>query len=111
MTASESEKLSEEELLGQMAFVVVAIGFDGIALTRHLFSTLIAAATDTTSGALSQILNLLAKHPDAQERLREEISQASNGEDISYDRLIELPYMDAICRETLRLCVGKTLSS
>ncbi|KAJ3488875.1 hypothetical protein NLI96_g2508 [Meripilus lineatus] len=84
MTASESEKLSEEELLGQMA-------------------TLIAAATDTTSGALSQILNLLAKHPDAQERLREEISQASNGEDISYDRLIELPYMDAICRETLRL--------
>ncbi|KAJ3488906.1 hypothetical protein NLI96_g2507 [Meripilus lineatus] len=82
--ASESERMSEEELVAQMA-------------------TLIAAATDTTSGALSQILDILAKHPDAQERLREEILQASNGEDISYDQLIELPYMDAVCRETLRL--------
>ncbi|KAJ3489260.1 hypothetical protein NLI96_g2239 [Meripilus lineatus] len=86
MAASESERLTEEELVGQM-------------------SILIFAATDTTSGALSQILQLLAEHPDAQERLRKEIldARAPSGEDIPYDQLIELPYMDAICRETLRL--------
>lgn len=65
------------------------------------------AATDTTSGALTQILQLLAENPEAQEKLREEILQATSGEGIPYDELVELPYLDAICRETLRLYVTK----
>lgn len=102
--------MSEEELVAQMAYVIFATISDEFLLSLYI-STLIAAATDTTSGALSQILDILAKHPDAQERLREEILQASNGEDISYDQLIELPYMDAVCRETLRLYVQYVLRS
>lgn len=68
-------------------------------------STLVFAATDTTSTALTQILHTLAEHPEAQEKLREEIREASKlgGGDIPYDQLVSLPYMDAVCRETLRL--------
>ena len=67
------------------------------------FIILIFAATDTTSGALAQILQLLARYPDVQEKLRAEIVQAGEGQDIPYDELVDLPYLDAVCRETLRL--------
>lgn len=70
------------------------------------YSTLIFAATDTTSNALSRILQLLAEHPDVQDKMRAEIIEASpDGEDIPYDDLVALSYMDAVCRETLRLFV------
>ncbi|TRM60984.1 cytochrome P450 [Schizophyllum amplum] len=77
---------SEEELLGQM-------------------STLIFAAMDTTSSALSRTVHLLATHPDVQDRLRAEIRAArkEHGARMSYDQLETLPYLDALCRETLRL--------
>ena len=60
---------------------------------------------DTTSNALSRILYLLAKHPSAQDRLREEIQEARGNSDVdlAYDDLVKLPYLDAVCRETLRL--------
>lgn len=80
---------------------------------------------DTTSNALSRILFLLAQHPDAQEKLRAEIVEAQGGNhkgvNIDYDDLAKLPYLDAVCRETLRLyapvsvllrrCVISTLSA
>ena len=60
---------------------------------------------DTTSNALSMTLTLLAEHPDVQEKLRKEVLEASKGEDLDHDTLISLPYLDAVCRETLRLYV------
>ncbi|KAG6909968.1 hypothetical protein DXG01_014237 [Tephrocybe rancida] len=70
-----------------------------------VYRTFAFAATDTTSNALSRTLHLLALNPDAQERLREEVTQArkANDGDIPYDTLVALPFMDAVCRETLRL--------
>ena len=58
---------------------------------------------DTTSNALSIILQLLAEHTDVQDKLRKEILDASYGEDLDYDALVSLPYLDAVCRETLRM--------
>ncbi|OJT06838.1 Cytochrome P450 3A9 [Trametes pubescens] len=84
MAASEDDRLPEEELIGQVA-------------------TFIVAAMDTTSNALSMALSLLAKHPNVQEKLRKEILEASNGEDLDHDTLVSLPYLDSVCRETLRL--------
>ncbi|KAH0590055.1 hypothetical protein H2248_000230 [Termitomyces sp. 'cryptogamus'] len=86
MNASEEDKLPDKEVLGQMA-------------------TFAFAATDTTSNALSRTLHLLALHPEAQERLRAEVTEArkSHDGDIPYDDLVSLPFMDAVCRETLRL--------
>ena len=65
------------------------------------------AGTDTTSNSLTQMMQLLAEKPDIQDKLRAEILQAQeqHGEDIPYDVLVGLPYLDALCRETLRLCV------
>ena len=62
---------------------------------------------DTTSNATSRILHLMAQHPDVQEKLRHEVVQAraAAGGDLDYDELHALPYLDAVCRETLRLCV------
>jgi cytochrome P450 len=61
---------------------------------------------DTTSNALSRISHLLAAHPDVQDKLRAEIMDAlrqNDGKDLTYDVLVSLPFLDAICRETLRL--------
>ena len=68
-------------------------------------STFITAGTDTTSNALARMLHLMCDHPDVQEKLRREIHEAyeANGPNISYDALNRLSYLDAICRETLRL--------
>jgi cytochrome P450 len=62
------------------------------------------AGTDTTSNALCRILYLLALHPEVQDKLREELTEirAVSGE-LGYDDLVELPFLEAVCRETLRL--------
>ncbi|KAF9261478.1 cytochrome P450 [Marasmius fiardii PR-910] len=82
--ASETDRLNDDELTAQM-------------------STLIFAAMDTTSNALSRTLWLLASHSEVQAKLREEIDNAFQDGDISYDQLVSLPYLDAIARETLRV--------
>jgi cytochrome P450 len=60
---------------------------------------------DTTSSALARILWLLAQHTEVQDRLRQELcaALAAADGDIPYDDLVALPFMDAVCRETLRL--------
>lgn len=59
---------------------------------------------ETTSGALAHILQLLAEHQDVQDKLREEIITArGDREQMEYDELMSLPYLEAVCRETLRL--------
>ena len=63
------------------------------------------AGVDTTSNALARVLHLLSERPETQEKLRREIQEAHNtyGPQIAYDELGALPYLDAVCRETLRL--------
>ena len=63
------------------------------------------AATDTTAGALARTLFLLSTHQDVQNKLRQEIREAKKSGDLSYDELVALPYLDAVCRETMRVYV------
>ncbi|KAF8621408.1 hypothetical protein AX15_007820 [Amanita polypyramis BW_CC] len=85
LDAPEEDRLPEKELIAQM-------------------STLIFAAVDTTTAALSRILHLLALHPEVQDKLRQEVREARRKHgDLQYNELASLPYMDAISRETLRL--------
>lgn len=69
---------------------------------------------DTTSNALSRILHLLAENPSVQAKLRAEIVESRGGpggdSDVSYDDVMKLPYLDAVCRETLRLHAPVILS-
>ncbi|CEL53554.1 Cytochrome P450 94A1 OS=Vicia sativa GN=CYP94A1 PE=2 SV=2 [Rhizoctonia solani AG-1 IB] len=82
MEADEKDRLPEDQLLGQM-------------------NTLIFAGHETTSGALTRILELLAMNPTIQDRLRSELIEAPA--QLTYDDIHNLPYLDALCREILRL--------
>lgn len=70
----------------------------------HICRTLIFAGLDTTSGALNRVFHLLAQHPQIQEKLRAELLAAD--EDLNHDKLVALPYLDAVVRESLRLSVS-----
>ncbi|KAG6820910.1 hypothetical protein H0H93_009684 [Arthromyces matolae] len=69
--------------------------------------SVVHGAQETTSGALSRFVSLLALQPELQERLRAEILEArerkGNDGDFDYRELDSLPLLDAVCRETLRL--------
>ncbi|KAF6741777.1 cytochrome P450 [Ephemerocybe angulata] len=83
--ASLEDKLPDDEVVAQI-------------------STLMFTAMDTTSSALSRILWLLAKHSDVQIKLREEIRKAKQEfDEPDYDQLFSLKYLDAVCRESLRV--------
>lgn len=100
--ALEADRLPEDQVLAQLS----SVHFLHSLLLQLLimsYSTLLFAATDTASNALMQILQILAENPDVQDRLRTEVQKAEHNGEISYDELISLPYMDAVCRETLRL--------
>ncbi|OCH89968.1 cytochrome P450 [Obba rivulosa] len=85
MSASDEDRVDDDEIVAHM-------------------STLVFAATDTTTSSLARLLHLLAERPEVQDRLRQEYLKACQGGDApSFDELMELPLLDAVCRETLRL--------
>ncbi|KAH6900991.1 cytochrome P450 [Coprinopsis sp. MPI-PUGE-AT-0042] len=79
------DKMTDEEIIAQI-------------------SSFTFAGMDTTSSALARVLFLLSKKQDVQDRLRDEIREAKEqyGQ-LTYDQLMALPYLDAVCRETLRM--------
>ncbi|KAI6101623.1 cytochrome P450 [Pisolithus croceorrhizus] len=77
------QRISREEVLSQLR-------------------TMLIASYETTSMTMTWILFELARHPNIQTKLREEL--LSLGGEPSYDQLTnDLPYLDAVVQETLRL--------
>ena len=71
------------------------------------------AGSDTTSVTLSLTCFFIAANPEVQEKLHQEVdSMCPEDEEIpSYDTVRELPYLDMVIAETLRLHpVGKERS-
>ncbi|KDR84606.1 hypothetical protein GALMADRAFT_237500 [Galerina marginata CBS 339.88] len=69
-------------------------------------SSIVLAGQETTSGAMSRLIDLMTLNPALQEWIREEINEAlakKNGEPLDYYELNALPRLDALCREALRL--------
>lgn len=66
---------------------------------------MIGAGVDTTSSAVTSVLYCLAKNPDKQERLREEVFKILPTKDSKLDSksLDSIPYMRAVVKESLRL--------
>ncbi|KAG1812770.1 cytochrome P450 [Suillus subaureus] len=100
-SSAEGDRLSDIELLGQM-------------------NVMIFAGLETMTAAVACALYMLAKHPHVQQQLRAEICDAatahqavdndhSHAKDgfrsvrLSYDSLMNLPFLGAVVRETLRL--------
>ena len=78
---------------------------DGCAI--RCYRTMVLAGMDTTANTLARILELLAEHQDIQDKLRAEILHAAEAQGgdgkLDYDTLMNLPYLDAVVRETLRV--------
>lgn len=51
------------------------------------------------------MIEIIAQRPDVEDKLRTEIieAQEKHGKEIPYDELVALPYLDAFCRETMRM--------
>ncbi|KAJ7475680.1 cytochrome P450 [Mycena latifolia] len=89
--ASSTDRLSEYEILGQVR---------------------VLSYIPSDVAALSHTWHLLVQHQDVQEKLRQELRSAQrDGVDPSYNDLVSLEYLDAICRETLRLYPSAPLIS
>ena len=83
--AGDDDKLDDDEILAQAI-------------------TFLVAGYDTTANTLGFTCYLLATHPDIQQKLRDEIdSKCTDSDTIDYDILFDLPYLDMIMSETLRL--------
>lgn len=85
-TAVDGKRLTDDEVLAQSVIFMVA-GFE------------------TTGSTLSLMAYLLARHPDVQEKLLEELDEAveNRGDMPLYDFVNSLDYLDQVFSEVLRL--------
>jgi cytochrome P450 len=65
--------------------------------------TLFFAGHETTAVALTWLTHLLASYPEATGRLTAELDQTLGQRPITFADLADLPYLDAVIKETLRL--------
>ena len=65
--------------------------------------TLLLAGHETTASALSWTWMLLAQHPEARQRLFDEVDEALGGRLPAFDDLRALPYARAVLAESMRL--------
>lgn len=69
--------------------------------------TLLLAGEDTTANTISWIVYLLARHPEVQARVQEEVDQVLGATEIDWknrlDVLHKLPYLQAVTNEAMRL--------
>ncbi|XP_041979466.1 cytochrome P450 9e2-like [Aricia agestis] len=61
------------------------------------------AGYETSSTLLSFAIHTLAVQPEIQQRLREHVRDVTGGEDVTYDHLGELDYLEGVLLETSRL--------
>ena len=106
--SSDVGSLSDADILGQMSYVF-GIGMPGTLLIRSS-SLMLLAGTDTTSTTISRALEMLSLHRDVQDKLRRELEETTTntGQSLSEmdsDSFAELQFLNAVVRETLRMCV------
>lgn len=95
------------ELLGEdiLSLMLAARHDDGTGMTdlelRDELMTLLFAGHETTGIALAWACYWLHREPTALERLRAEVDAL--GDDADPEALAKLPYLEAVCQETLRL--------
>lgn len=72
---------------------------------EQTFRVLVVAGAETSGTALSGILGNLLQSPDAMENIVKEVRQSfRNASEICANRVSNLPYLNAVIEEGLRLC-------
>lgn len=73
-------------------------------ITQNAFLVLVAGY-ETTSNTLTLVSHMLVNYPDVQEKVRQELMAAlgPDDEEISYNTIQKLPYLNCVIQETMRL--------
>ncbi len=90
-----------------MSQLILARDEEGHAMSdeqlRDEVLTLFLAGHETTALGLSYATWLLAEHPEHQARLRQELDTVAQGGALTSKMLRQLPFLDAVVKESLRL--------
>nr|QZM07451.1 cytochrome P450 monooxygenase CYP347AD2 [Lasioderma serricorne] len=80
------------------------LNFSSFEIASHS-AGFIADGLETSATSLSYALYEVAANPDVQERLYEEIKATIDtyGDDLSYENIQDMSYLDCVCSESLRL--------
>jgi cytochrome P450 len=65
--------------------------------------TLLSAGIETTALALAWLFHELARHPEVQRRVHDEVDQVLAGRPVTYDDYAKLTYLRQVITETLRM--------
>jgi cytochrome P450 len=103
----EDRRASEQERNDFLSLLLHARGEDGSGMSdeqlRSESLTLFGAGHETTATALTWVWYLLSTHPDAYEKVRQEVDSVLQGRAPTYADLACLPYCLQVLKETLRL--------
>lgn len=85
-----------------MCYLLVVTEFEGRNLLAHPISVMVAGFEATTD-ALSFCLYELARHPEHQVTLYDEIQTYISNKELTLDLINEMPFLDSLVIEILRL--------
>lgn len=98
---------AEPKHLDMMSMLLDARYEDGSRMSDQLVMdeliTLFIAGHETTSNALTWAIYLLAKHPDIQQKLHEELDGVLGANDAAFSDIENLPYTEMVIKESMRL--------
>lgn len=76
--------------------------FSDADISDHLM-TLLSTAAETTGRMVAACIMFMAIHQDVQQKAFDEIADILNDDEIDYERLNELKYIEMVLKETLRV--------
>ncbi len=99
---------TKRKCLDFLDILLTAVDEDGVGLTdleiRDEVDTFMFEGHDTTTSGMSWTLYCLAKHPEHQDKVREEVRSVLRGREwLEYDDLKDLKYTQCCIKEAMRL--------
>ncbi len=102
-----ARRRAEGRDVGDIVSMLLRAQEEGASMTdqqvRDQTMTLFAAGHETTANALTWTFYLLSEHPDVREKLLAELVDVLAGRDPTADDLPNLPYLDAVVTESMRV--------
>ncbi|HEX3351184.1 MAG TPA: cytochrome P450 [Terriglobales bacterium] len=100
-------RASGEDTGDLLSMLMASQDLDGSAMTdrqlRDEIMTFLLAGHETTAVSLSWTWYLLSQHPDAAQKLRQELSHVLGGRTPELEDLAHLPYTEKVVKESMRL--------
>ncbi|MFC6757298.1 MULTISPECIES: cytochrome P450 [Haloarcula] len=101
----QAESATEREARDDVLSLLLSLDDETMTRERlgHQLLTFLVAGHDTTALTLTYTWFLLGHHPERQQKLHDELDSVLGGADPTPEALFELPYLDDVLTEALRL--------